>query len=66
MIKVDKDKIKIKMEGVGVDIQCDIALVVCIFASDMAKMSDGCLTKKEGAEMRPLWCVNPNGKGAVC
>lgn len=49
MIKVDKDKIK--MEGVVVDIQRELALAVYTFASDTAKMSDGCLTKKECAEM---------------
>lgn len=49
MIKVDKDKIK--MEGVGVDIQCELVLAVYTFASDTAKMSKGKLTKKECAEM---------------
>lgn len=44
MIKVDKDKIK--MEGVGVDIQCELALAVYTFASDTAKMSKGKLTKR--------------------
>lgn len=37
MIKVDKDKIK--MEGSGRDIQCELALAVYTFASDIAKMS---------------------------
>lgn len=49
MIKVDKEKIK--MEGVGVDIQCELALAVYTFASDEAKMSKGKFTKKECAEM---------------
>lgn len=49
MIKVDKEKIK--MGGVGVDIQCELALAVYTFASDTAKMSKGELTKKQCAEM---------------
>lgn len=49
MIKVNKEKIK--MEGVGVDIQCELALAVYTFASDTAKMSKGELTKKECAEI---------------
>lgn len=49
MIKVDKEKIK--MAGVGVDIQRELALAVYTFASDTAKMSKGKFTKKECAEM---------------